>query len=230
MRKYILLFAFAVSGCATITAPSPELATLPKLDKGWARVFIADGQFVGPVFNVDLKDQNNTGPVYIDNEKVGSTAQNEYFAVDLLPGSYDIHWLPFHRKQFYSKRKVIVVSAGEIRYFSCDMKTYGIGSAFGLIGGLLSKYTTEGLIDERQSIDKKRRLTSYLKLANQPVLRSDHESKAYNKSVPGSTTTPKLASTDSVPKKLVELKKLRDAGAITNDDFEKEKQKLLNEF
>lgn len=215
MRKILLLVVLVLSGCSSIAPPRPEYTNVPPLEKDWSRIFIAAGQIVG----TDLKLRTNTGPVYINDQKVGSTAYKEYFAVDLLPGSYEAYWVPDEPFKFYSEKTTIILKAGETRYFTCDMETKGIGWAFGLVGLALSDYLWDGRLTEIPSLDSKGKLVSYLKFndsSNASAL-SPPESVANHanpKVVPANIPTNK-----SVSMRLRELQLSRKDGVIMENEF-----------
>lgn len=209
MKHRVLFAAFiivlvSISGCVSVAPPRTEYTNIPPLEKGWSRIFIAAGQFNDTgVLTVDLNSPANTGPVYINDQKVGSTAYKEYIAVDLLPGSYEVHWNSTVPDKIYPEKKAITLKADEIRYFTCDMAYKGVGVFFGLIGYVVSEYLTKGFITEKSSLDSKSKLVSYLKFNG---------------------------SSESVSQKLRELQSLRKDGVITEDDFQKKKQQLLEKL
>ena len=231
MKHLAILAAFifvllSISGCASVAPPRPEYTTIPALEKGWSRVFISAGQLEGGI-KVDLKFRTNTGPVYINGQKVGSTAYKEYFAVDFLPGSYEANWVPDEPDKFYSEKKAITLKAGEIRYFTCDLETKGIGWAFGFVGAALSDYMWRGLLNERPSLDSKSKLVSYLKF--NASSNSNPPASAINR--PNDQVVPaNMPTNESVSQKLRDLQNLRKDGVITEDDFQKKKQQLLEKL
>lgn len=145
VRKMFLFAMLILSGCASVAPPRTEYTDIPPLEKGWSRIYIAAGQFNDPfALAADLNNETNTGPVYINGHKVGSTAYKEYIAVDLLPGSYDVNWNSTVPEKIYPEKKTIILKEGEIRYFSCDMAYKGAGAYFGLIGYAASQYVYRG--------------------------------------------------------------------------------------
>lgn len=238
MKYRVLIAAFiivlvSISGCASVAPQRVEYINIPPLEKGWSRVFIAAGQ-LEDTFNVDLKNTSNTGPVYINDQKIGSTAYKEHIAVDLLPGSYQVNWMPEVSDKFYSEKKAITLKSGEVRYFTGDMEVYGagarIGLGFGLIGNALTEYVYRGKINEKPSLDSKSKLVSYLKLNGSSIvnLPATHDSVAnrFNADV----APVNIPTNESVSQKLRELQSLRKDGVITEDDFQKKKQQLLEKL
>jgi hypothetical protein len=171
MQKILVLIVLILSGCSSVSSPRPELTNAPLLEKGWGRIFITAGQLISNsslVPNVDLKKKSQTGPIYINGQKVGSIAYKEYLAVDLLPGSYRVYWEPEEGKEnFSSGKKVITLKAGDIRYFTCDQSA-GVypGRGWGFVSTLSSKFPWYGYLTERSSLDDKSRLVSYFKYFN----------------------------------------------------------------
>ena len=230
-RAFLAMLIFvliSISGCASVAPPRTEYTNIPPLEKGWSRIFIAAGQFNDTgVLTADLTNATNTGPVYINDQKVGSTAHKEYIAVDLLPGSYEVNWNSTVPEKIYPEKKAITLKADEIRYFTCDMAYKGVGVFFGLIGYAVSEYVYKGFITEKSSLDSKGKLVSYLKFngssnSNPPVSVIGR---------PNADVAPaNMPTNESVSQKLRELQNLRKDGVITEDDFQKKKQQLLEKL
>ena len=215
MQKILLLVVLVLSGCSSIAPPRPEYTSIPPLERNLSRIFITAGQIAGK----DLKLRTNTGPVYINDQKVGSTAYKEYFAVDLLPGSYEIYWVPDEPFKFYSDKRVVTLEAGEVRYFTCDMGTKGIGWAFGLIGWTLSDYMWGGWLTENPSLDSESKLVAYFKLndssnSSSPTTHESVVNRPDPKATPANTAISK-----SVSMRLRELQVFRKDGIIMEDAF-----------
>lgn len=226
MRKILLLVALVLSGCASVAPQRAEYTSLPPLEKGWSRIFFGAGQMEG-VLHVNLRHRTTTGPVYINGQKVGSPAYKEYIAVDLLPGTYESNWIPDEPEKFYSSKTAITIKSGETRYFSCDMGPKGSGHYLGLIGGLInaaSDYMWVGLLTEQPPFDNTSKLASYSKFtgssnSNPPENVANH---------PNVDATP--VANESVSQKLRDLQALRKDGVITEDEFQKKKQQLLEKL
>lgn len=225
MKKILLLVALILSGCSSIPPQRAEYTNISPLEKGWGRVFIAAGQLTN-ILNVDLKFRSQTGPVYINNQKVGSTAYREYIAVDLLPGTYEAYWTPEENPEnIYSDKKMFVLNAGEVRYFSGDMEPKGIGVYFGALGAL-SDYAFRGFLNERP-FDNKAKLVSYFKF-NAPA---NSNAQAIKINRPDAVIAPaNIPTNESISQKLRELQRLKKDGIITEDEFQKKKQQLLEKF
>lgn len=224
MKKILLLVALILAGCSSIP-PQRAGINVPPLEKGWGRVFITAGQLIG-VVNVDLKFRSQTGPVYINNQKVGSTAYREYIVVDLLPGTYEAYWTPEENPEnIYSDKKVFVLDAGDVRYFSGDMEPKGVGVYLGALGAL-SDYAFRGFLNER-SFDNKAKLVSYFKF-DAP---SNSNAQVIKINRPDAVIAPaNIPTNESISQKLRELQRLKKDGIITEDEFQKKKQQLLEKF
>ena len=147
-------------GCAASPAKRPEYVSLPPLDAGWSRVYFGAGTMGG----LKLWSVHQVGPVFINNQLVGSTAKNEYFAVDLLPGTYEGYCVPEQPEKNFIDKRHFAFKAGETRYFACDMEEKGLGMNLGLIGALVSEYLTQTHLEEKPESDPDSRLVAYMKL------------------------------------------------------------------
>lgn len=157
----LTIIAFVAAGCAARPEQRPLYKEgLPPLEEGWSRVYISAGSMSG----VKLWSVHQVGPVYINDQQVGSTAKNEHFVVDLMPGTYEAHCTPEEPYKNYVEKREFTFEAGEVRYLSCDQASKGVGMAFGLIGALLSEYVTKSYLKEKDSIDSSSKLVSYRKL------------------------------------------------------------------
>ena len=143
MKKTFIIFvlfvvALSIAGCASRPVSRPAVASIPILEKGWARLFIAAGKYNG---KFKLWSDNQVGPVFINNEAVGSTAKDEHFVVDVKPGKYEIFCTTNNPDpKMYIEKRDFVLREGDVRYFACDIDPKGIGMHFGLLGVLASKY------------------------------------------------------------------------------------------
>lgn len=221
--KTILLFAVLVlSGCAASAPPRPEYTNLPPLENGWGRIYVGAGTLSG----IKLWSVHQVGPVFINEQRVGAVAKNEYIAVDLLPGTYEAHWVPDEPSQFYSQKTAITIKAGKTRYFTCDMENR-TGMAFGLIGAMASTYLQNGLLTEQPSLDSSSKLASYFKVKGSPNSNPPESVVTQHNANVAPASTP---SNESVSQKLRELQSLRNDGVITEGEFQKKKQQLLDKY
>src|SRR6266487_904686 len=113
---------------------------------------------------VKLWSVHQVGPVFINNQNVGSTAKDEHFVVDLLPGIYEAYCTPEQSEKNFIEKRQFTFKAGETRYFACDMGPKGPGMYFGLIGVLASEYLTQTYLEERPMDNPNSKLVSYKKL------------------------------------------------------------------
>lgn len=113
--------------------------------------------------DIKLRFVNQVGPVFINNQLVGTTAKDEHFAVDLLPGTYEVYCTPAEPDKNFIEKRQFTFKGGETRYFACDMESKGVGMFFGLVGALVSEYLTKTYLEERP-MDNNSKLVSYQKL------------------------------------------------------------------
>ena len=147
-------------GCAPRPAMRSEYTDLPQLEDGWSRIHVTAGK----MSFARLWSTGQVGPFFINDQQVGSTAKDEHFIVDLLPGTYEVHCTTQEpQKKLHMEKREITFRAGEKRYFACDMATTA-GGNFGLIGALASKYTARIYLDERPFDNPNSKLVSYKKL------------------------------------------------------------------
>jgi len=218
----LLLIVLILSGCASSSPPRPEYTNLPPLEKGWGRIYVGAGSSNG----VKLWSVHQVGPVFINEQRAGSVAKNEHIAVDLLPGTYEAHWVPDEPEKFHVEKTAITIKAGETRYFTCDLENR-VGTAFGLVGAIASDYLQNGRLTEQPSLDSSSKLASYRKFND-----------SSNSNAPASVVNPlnsvaapaNVQANESVSQKLRELQRLRTDGVITEDEFQKKKQQLLDKF
>lgn len=161
LNKLILIVLISLTGCASVEPQRSVLANTPALEKGWSRVVFTAGQMVGLV-NFDLKYKTQTGPVFIDGINVGSVARNEHIIVDLLPGTYEMSWIPHEPYKVFIEKTKISVALGQTRQYSCDMGQKGSGIMFGAIGVFASDYIYRGFLTE-QPIKSDNRPVAYYK-------------------------------------------------------------------
>ena len=154
--------ALVLSGCASRPAIRAEYVGLPPLESGWSRMYLSAGKFAG-VIDVKLWSVHQVGPVFVNNQRVGNTAKDEHLVVDVLPETYEVYCTPEDPYKNFIEKRQFTFSAGETRYFACDMEQKGAGLNFGLIGVLASEYLTKTYLQERP-MDANSKLVSYEKL------------------------------------------------------------------
>jgi hypothetical protein len=120
---WVLLMVSAIFelGCAASPVKRSEYESLPPLDSGWSRIYITAGTMSG----VKLWSVHQVGPVFFNDQDIGTTAKNEYLTVDLLPGTYDAYCTPEQPDKNFTEKRQLTFKAGETRYFVCDMAPKG---------------------------------------------------------------------------------------------------------
>ena len=152
-----ILIVLSMIGCAARPAQRPEYTRLPPLESGWSRMYVSAGKMAG----VKLWSLHQVGPVFINDQEVGSTAKDEHFVVDLLHGTYEAYCTPEQPDKNLIEKRRFTFKDGETRYFSCDMYHYPEG--FGLSGYQASVYITRTYLEERP-MGANSKLVSYSKL------------------------------------------------------------------
>lgn len=164
------------------------------------------------------------GSVYANGIKIGDLAKDESVAVDVLPGTYEFHWIPGGEPyKFCTVKAAVTITPGETKYFTSDMVN-NVSVAWGLagaVGGLIGSAATEcninGVILERPSLDPESKLVAYAKFSGKPT--------------PAIADTSKPSSVDSSPsQKLRELDSLKKDGVITETEYQQKKKELLEKF
>lgn len=157
----VFLFISLLTSCAASPPVRNELTTLPSLSKGSGRILIDAGKMNG----IKLWSVHQVGPVFLNEKDIGSTAKNEYIAVDVNPGTYEAHCTQAEPVKNFIKKTNITIKAGQTKSFACDMSTYGSGGAFGILGALASDYLTQSFLIERE-ISEDSKLVSHKRLIN----------------------------------------------------------------
>ena len=151
--------ALTLSGCASRPATRAEYSGLPQLESGWSRVYLSAGTQSG----VKLWSVHQVGPVFFNDQRVGTNAKDEHLVVDLRPGTYEAYCTPEEPEKNFSEKRQFTFVANETRYLACDMEPKGAGMYFGLIGALASEHLTKSYLQDRP-IGPNSRLVSYKKL------------------------------------------------------------------
>src|SRR5437016_9548015 len=139
----VVVIALIMTGCVSRPATRAEYVGLPPLESGWSRMYVSAGIMAG----IKLWSVHQVGPVFINNQQVGTTAKDEHLAVDLLPGTYEAYCTPEEPEKNFIEKRQFTFKAGETRYFACDMGSEGVGRYFGLIGFLASEYVTRTFLE-----------------------------------------------------------------------------------
>lgn len=153
----LLIISMFISACAPQPAVRSEYTALPGLQKGMSRIFVSAGKTSG----VRLWSVHQVGPVYINNRQVGSTAKDEYIAVDLRPGTYEVYCSPEKPEKNKIIKTSITITAGQKLNLVCDMEQEGAGGMFGLLGAIAAEYLTRTVLVEREMDNPQSRLVSY---------------------------------------------------------------------
>ena len=167
-KKLVLIVnALLLASCASKPIPRAEYTGLPQQEQGWSRVYFSAGvaSYLGKGGFVNLWSVHQVGPVFINGQEVGSTAEDEHFVVDLLPGTYELNCAPSEPEKNYSEKTTFVFSAGETRYLACDQITGAWASkgVSGYVGVMVSDdYLSKNAFVER-SLDESSKLVSYRK-------------------------------------------------------------------
>jgi len=232
MKKLLLLFVvFLLAGCGTAPQSHTEYTDLAPLNNGWSRIYVNTGRYY-PNSDTNSSISNKlwrveeVGTVFVDGKRIGDLAKDESIVVDLLPGTYEFHWIPGGQPyKFCSVKAAVVVGAGETKYFTSDLvnnvsMAWGLaGAAGGLIGSAASDCNLNGMIDERPSLDPESKLVSYVKFSGKPIGAIADSSKAPSNDQPS-----------SVVQKLRELDGLKKDGVITESEYQQKKKELLEKF
>lgn len=159
-KKLFALFgtALVLTGCATRPEVRPEYVGLPLLESGWSRVYLSAGTMSG----IKLWSVHQVGPVFINNQNVGTNGKDEHLVVDVLPGTYEAYCAPLKPDRNFSEKHQFTFSPGETRYLACGMGPKGVGMYFGLIGALASEHLTKTYLKDKP-LDAASKLVSYRK-------------------------------------------------------------------
>jgi hypothetical protein len=126
-RVLIVAVSIASLLAACITQPPARqaIATLPPLDADYSRVFIGAGMHRGDTQTTAQSNVREVGPVYFNGRLVGSTGQNEYFVVDVKPGTYEVYCSPLEPVRNLTEKRSVSFAAGETKYLVCEMAPPG---------------------------------------------------------------------------------------------------------
>jgi hypothetical protein len=159
IHAVVALLALALSGCAAAPVRRAPYSDLPALENGWSRLYIS----AGTSFGVKLWSVHQVGPVYINNQRVGSTAKDEHFVVDVRPGTYEMSCTPEEPYKNFTEKRQLQFGAAETHYLVCDMEQKGAGMYFGAVGVLASEYVTKTVLKE-SPLESGSKLVAYSKI------------------------------------------------------------------
>jgi Protein of unknown function (DUF2846) len=231
------LVVFILVGCA---AKPPARSTYsegtPTLEKGWSRLYFFSGNHVGVGSKPALSTVNQVGPIYINNEQVGLVAENEYVIVDIRPGTYEISCSPQEPDKNFVVKTSISINQGIQRAYACDMDNFSEGQAakqsvamaFGLIGALVY----EASIDYRSktylvesALPNNSRLVSYHKFLGHIGSPASDVNATTSSKIPS-----KNAAIKSDVDRLKELNTLKKDGLISEADYRRKKQQIIDQM
>ena len=161
--------AALMMGCAPQATAVPtanlyaqQYAGPPVLQRGWSRVYISAGTAAGE----KLASARQIEPVFINGKRVGQVAKDEYFVVDIQPGTYEAYCAPEASEKTQVHKQQVTFKPDELRYFSCDIEE-APGSKAGWVDSLLAKAasrSSRSYLAEYPSNQVGSRLTDYRKL------------------------------------------------------------------
>ena len=125
-RPVLVLVVSTVSllaACVAQPPARPAIAALPPLAPDASRVYIASGSDRGYLQTETMSTVRQVGPVYFDGKLVGSTGQNEYFVIDVKPGTHEVACSPLEPVRNFIEVRKVSFEAGETKQLVCDMTT-----------------------------------------------------------------------------------------------------------
>lgn len=131
-----------LAACAAQPPARPALKSVPPLDAGASRVVVGAGMLNrGDAQSATLTSVRQVGPVYVDGQYVGDVAQNEYFIVDVKPGTHSVSCSPLEPVRNFIEQRRVNFAPGKTKSLVCDMAT-----ARGELG---DKYSSRTYLEER---------------------------------------------------------------------------------
>lgn len=167
-----------LSGCTPSIPPRQEFAQeIPPLKQDMSRVYF----FYGNLYTsgkMDLNKYGTGGTIYINGSDAGLLNKEEYIALDLQPGNYEIYWQPnlaeFDLSKHKLKKTSINFSPGKTYYLAANMRdSRSMATWFGAIGVLAADCLYVDTIDEEPLGATSIRLVDY-KVFKLPT-KSDHQ-------------------------------------------------------
>ena len=148
-----------LTACASRPPARTEFSQLPQLDAANSRLYISAGTIIG----VRLWSVKQVGPVYINAKRVGQTAKDEHFVIDLAPGTYELSCEPLEPEKNLVEKRSMTFTAGQTKFLACSMASEGVGGMFGLVGALASRYLTKSYLEEHKLDSRSSKLVAYAK-------------------------------------------------------------------
>ena len=158
LNKIIAISAVAIlaTGCASKPESRADYGQLPQLEDGYSRVLITAGEQQN---GINLWSVHQVGPVFIDGQQVGQTADNETIAVDLHPGSYQAYCEPQDNFKTYIEKKEFSFKANKTYKLYCDMGQHGSTGFLGL-GAIAPEFMHKMFLQSRPD-DSESKIVSY---------------------------------------------------------------------
>jgi hypothetical protein len=241
-RVFLTIFSSAIlpllNGCVSSPTPRNELVNLPQLDALMSRVYVTAGTGTA---GIKLWSIHQVGPVFFNDLHIGDTAKNEYIVVDLQPGTYETSCAPSDPEKNFPEKRNFIFLSGHTYYLACDMEN-NAGMAFGLAGYLVSNYVSKTFLDEKSGPDPEDKVVSYKSLdlrpigenqtntGSKPMSTSPASEKVYGQSLLPRQDAKSSVPSDLLTEKLRELQRLHDEKLITDDDYKKKKNQLLEAY
>lgn len=161
INTLLVAFVFILSGCAASLPVRTSITKIPSPDPSMTRIYIAAGTDAS---GNKLWGVNMTGPFYLNDKEIATTAKNEHVIVDVNPGVYQLSCASTaNDTKVYKQKRSYTLLPGETRYLACSM-TNRASMSFGLIGALVSEYLQDMFVEER-STDTDSRLVAYTKMS-----------------------------------------------------------------
>lgn len=147
--------------------------------------------------------------VSVNGKTLGQTAAHTYFRLNLIPGKYNVE-----SHSANTSALSLTTEAGK-NYFVWQEVKMGIG--MGMAQSLLQQ--TDEATGRAGVIESKLIATSISENDLTPL-----------DTLPATPTASQAPLSDSVPQKLRELQNLRKDGVLTEEEFQKKKEQLLQKF
>jgi len=162
LRIFLAMFIFGLLGGCTTPAviqkadPLAEYkAKIFDVDASKSKIYFVNGKVTPNMFNMD---HSYPSDFYVNDIAIGSMNKDNAMVVDLIPGSYDFHWLPRSTdlidKNSLPQKFKIKAEGGQVIVLRGD---YSLGGAayFGLIGSLASPPKTSITVASKEDISNK---------------------------------------------------------------------------
>jgi hypothetical protein len=188
-----LAVVLILAGCASRPLPRPAFTDIPRLENGLSRLYVSAGKMDW----ANLWTVDQIGPFFINNQRISTPAEGEHLIIDLLPGTYELSWIPNKSDKIFQEKHKFTLNSGETRYFACDVaikkgawewELFGLTGA--LAGALAAEYTAKTYVIERP-MDNPNSIPVVYTLFNSASFPSSQsvESKKYTPPSPPATDT-----------------------------------------